>query len=147
MRTWIAGLSFLAAAACGHPDFEPPDRGEQVLVAEALYSPALFDSIAWADERERARAGNEVFASKCRNCHGTVGEGGTAYAGARGLSVPSLVAPDWPLASSLDSVRHRIFVGHHLGMPTWGVAGITPREIDGAAFYVLERLRPEMLGR
>jgi hypothetical protein len=31
-------------------------------------------------------------------------------------------------------------------MPTWGVAGITPREIDAVAFYILERLRPEMLG-
>jgi hypothetical protein len=47
----------------------------------------------------------------------------------------------------MDSVRHRIFVGHAAGMPTWGVAGISPREIDGAAYYLLERLRPEVLGR
>ena len=85
----------------------------------------------------RARRGNEVFASKCRNCHGTVGEGATEYARERDLDVPSLVTADWPFAESMDSVRHRIFVGHELGMPTWGVAGISPREIDGAAFYVL----------
>ena len=53
--------------------------------------------------------------------------------------------PDWPYAASLDSVRHRIFVGHEEGMPTWGVAGITPREIDGVAYYILNGLRPDAL--
>ena len=37
------------------------------------------------------------------------------------------------------------FVGHENGMPTYGVAGLTPREIDGAAYYVLAQLRPEIL--
>ena len=49
------------------------------------------------------------------------------------------------MSASIDSVRHRVFVGHVAGMPQWGVAGIANREIDAVAFYVLERLRPEIL--
>jgi mono/diheme cytochrome c family protein len=144
--TWLVAGVLLAGAACGDAGFERPDRGDQVSSADSLYLPALFDSIAWADDLTRARSGNEVYASRCRDCHGTLGEGNTAYARERGLDVPSLVAADWPLGDSLDAVRRRIFVGHEDGMPTWGVARISPRDVDAAAFYIVERLRPEMLG-
>jgi mono/diheme cytochrome c family protein len=43
-------------------------------------------------------------------------------------------------------VRRRIFTGHPAGMPTWGVAGIPAREIDAVAAYILEQLRPDVLG-
>jgi mono/diheme cytochrome c family protein len=59
---------------------------------------------------------------------------------------PSLVREDWPF-ESVPAVRRQIFIGHPAGMPTWGVAGITPREIDAIAYYILEVLRPEVLGR
>jgi mono/diheme cytochrome c family protein len=146
MRMCVAA-ALLALAACGEKEFDPPERADQVGEAEELYRETLFDTITWADTLQRARIGNEVFASRCRNCHGTLGAGDTEYARARELTVPSLVAPEWRYAASMDSVRHRIFVGHAAGMPTWGVAGISPREIDGAAYYLLERLRPEVLGR
>jgi len=135
-----------ATASCQKYEFEPPDRQERVQAAEVTYSPALFDTIAWDTDEARALEGSEVFAAKCRNCHGTLGEGDTEYGRMRKLTVPSLVEADWPYAASIDSVRHRIFVGHEAGMPTWGVAGITPREIDGVALYLLEHLRREMLG-
>ena len=134
------------ALACGEHGFERPDRAEQVAAAESAYSAALFDTIAWSDELSRARAGNEVYASYCRNCHGPLGRGDTEYGRERDLDVPSLVAAAWPLADSPDAVRRTIFVGHQAGMPTWGVAGIDPREIDAVAYYVLERLRPDVLG-
>ena len=137
-------LAALAAAACGH-DFEPPDRGERVREAEAVYSNAIFDTIAWTSDSVRSLEGNEVYAAECRRCHGPLGRGNTDYARARGLTVPSLVTPDWPLAS-MDSIRREIFVGHEEGMPGFGIAGITPRDIDGAAYYVLATLRPEVLG-
>lgn len=140
-------LSLAMLGACGHDELEPPDRGERVAVADRTYSVALFDTIAWSDELTRARTGNEVYASKCRNCHGPLGAGDTEYARERGLEVPSLVEADWRWAASIDSVRHRVFVGHEAGMPTWGVAGISPRDIDAASYYLLERLRPEILGR
>ena len=146
MRTCVIAV-LLALPACGEKEFDPPERAEQVGEAEGLYTEALFDTVMWADTLQRARVGNEVFASRCRNCHGTMGAGDTEYARARALTVPSLVEPDWRYAASMDSVRRRIFVGHEAGMPTWGVAGISPREIDGAAYYLLERLRPEVLGR
>lgn len=107
---------------------------------------ALFDTVAWDDDDVRAHQGNEVFATRCRVCHGPLGAGGTDYARSQNLIVPSLVEPGWPLAASIDSLRHRIYTGHEGGMPTWGVVGISPREIDAAAFYVLELLRPEIIG-
>ena len=140
-------MLMVALAACGgEHEFEPPDRAGQVAEAESLYRAARFDTVAWASDDTRALEGNVVFSTKCRQCHGPLGEGGTEYARERGLAVPSLVSPDWEYAGDLEAVRRRMFVGHPEGMPTWGVAGITPREIDAAAFYIVERLRPEVLG-
>lgn len=141
----VASVATLSACKSEH-HFEPPDRGERVRQAEALYTPALFDSISWASDSARALEGNAVYAAKCRRCHGTLGRGDTDYARARDLDVPSLVEPNWILAAAVDSVRHTVFAGHAQGMPTFGVAGITLREIDAAAFYVLNRLRPDVLG-
>ena len=64
----------------------------------------------------------------------------------RGLVIPSLVEPEWLYAASLDSLRHVIFVGHEGGMPIFGVGGISLREIDGSAYYVVKTLRPDVLG-
>lgn len=76
----------------------------------------------------------------------TIGRGDTPYAANRGLEVPSLVEADWRYAEARDSVLHRVFVGHLGGMPTWGVAGLTPREMDAVTHYLLEVLRPEVIG-
>jgi hypothetical protein len=77
-----------------------------------------------------------------------MGEGGTDYAREQNLKPPSLVRADWPHASSIDSVRRRIFAGHPSGMPTWGVAGLSAREIDAVAYYIIEQLRRDaMSGR
>lgn len=136
-------LLVLALAACGEHEFHPPSREEQVAEAEAQYSPMLFDSIAWDVADARFAAGNDIFASRCRKCHGPEGRAGTDYAREQELDVPSLVRDDWPYGSDIEAVRHRIYVGHPQGMPTWGVAGLTPREIDAVAYYVLTGLRGE----
>lgn len=140
----MASVGVVGACKGGH-HFDPPDQEARVLEAEGLYSSNLFDSITWASDSARALQGNAVFAAKCRKCHGPLGQGSTEYARARDLDVPSLVKPDWHYARSLDSVRHRVFVGHQYGMPNFGVAGISLREIDAAAFYLLNRLRPDVL--
>lgn len=137
-------LGGLAMAACGH-EFEPPDRQARVREAEAQYSAQAFDTLRWESDSARLFAGNEVYAAKCRRCHGPLGRGETEYARERGLRIPSLVEADWPYASSLDSLRHKIFVGHEAGMPIYGVAGISLREIDSSAFYVLRGLRPDVM--
>lgn len=144
-RTLVLALLALAVA-CGEKEFDPPDRDARIADAEERFQAVRFDTITWVGEDVRATEGNAVYAAECRTCHGTVGRGSTAYADERGLEVPSLVETEWRYASSLDSVRHRVFVGHAAGMPTWGVAGITPREIDAVSYYVLERLRPEVVG-
>lgn len=140
----VLAVLVAASAACGH-DLEPPDRGERTRQAERVYSSALFDTVTWPSDSIRALTGNETYAVECRRCHGPLGRGTTDYARERGLVVPSLVTPDWRLAT-MDSLRRTIFVGHEEGMPGFGVGGITPREIDGAAYYVLNTLRPEVLG-
>lgn len=134
------------AAGCADTEFEPPDREAQVAEAESLYLAARFDTITWGSDRERLLVGSSIYASECRDCHGTLGQGDTEYAAEHGLDVPSLVEPDWAYAADLDGTRRRIFVGHPDGMDTWGVAGIGNREIDAAAHYVLEQLRPDALG-
>jgi len=146
LRSLVVGLTLFALGGCKH-EMEPPDREARVSDAETRFSETDFDTLTWSNADERALAGNAVFAAKCRTCHGTLGEGDTEYAAGRGLAVPSLVGPGWVLSDSLDAVRRRVFVGHAAGMPTWGVAGISPREIDAVSYYIVERLRPEVLGR
>ncbi|NJD09582.1 MAG: c-type cytochrome [Gemmatimonadetes bacterium] len=143
----LAVAALLSGACGGGHKFEPPSRDKQVAQADSLFSPALFDTIAWVSDSARTFEGNNVFAAYCRKCHGFDGRGGqTPYARNRGIVVPSLVSPGWPYGSDIDSVRRRIFEGHSAGMPTWGVAGISPREIDAVAHYILDDLRPEILG-
>jgi mono/diheme cytochrome c family protein len=135
-----AGLAILSA--CEKPEMVPPSPEERVAEAEAAYDPARFDTIQWASSEERLRTGNEVFAVECRACHGPLGRGDTPYARERGLDVPSLVDPDG-VGDDLEAVRRRIFTGHPAGMPVWGIGGITPREIDAVAYYLLHQLRPD----
>ena len=141
-----AALAGLWTIGCAEHHFEPPDRESQVAEADSAFSLAVFDSVGWENGAERELAGNVVYSTYCRNCHGPLGEGDTEYARARDLVVPSMVTENWALAQARDSVLHQIFVGHAEGMPTWGVAGLTPRQMDAVTYYVLEVLRPEVLG-
>lgn len=146
-KTCAAGLVLLSTlpVACGDHEFHPPPEEEQVAHADSLYSPAAFDSVTWTSDQERIEAGNLVFATECRRCHGPLGKGETDYAVEHDLDVPSLVDPDWEYSSDIQDVRRVIFTGHVGGMPDWGPSQLTPREIDAAAYYILEQLRPEVL--
>ena len=147
MRARFALLALggvVGLAACEH-DFEPPEPSARVERAAAAYSPSLFDTIAWDDPETRITQGNVAYAEQCRRCHGTVGRGGTDYARARDLTVPSLVQPEWVFAN-LDSLRRRVYTGHESGMPVFGDGTLDPRRIDATAAYILFGLRPEVLG-
>lgn len=137
-------LTVVALAACGH-DFEPPDRGERVRAAEAEYAPALFDSVTWTSQAARVQEGNAIYAEDCRRCHGPLGRGGTDYAAERNLDVPSLVEPEWSL-DDLSALRRQIYVGHETGMPIFGQGGLTLYQMDAVASYIVDVLRPEVLG-
>ncbi len=131
---------------CGEKEFEPPSDSERVGNAEAQFDPSWFDTIQWADRDAMLLDGAAVYAATCRDCHGTVGHGQTEYARSRNLDVPSLVEPDWPYRDNLPAVRQLVFSGHSGGMPTHGIAGISVREIDAVSRYLLDQLRPEVLG-
>jgi mono/diheme cytochrome c family protein len=135
--------AIVVLAACEKKQFERPDRAEQVAEADSLFSTAMFDTIQWVSPEQRLAAGNDVFAVHCRRCHGPLGQGDMPYARERNLAVPSLAEPDWRYHGDTEAVRRRIFTGHPGGMPTWGIAGITPREIDAVAHYIVEQLRPD----
>lgn len=137
-------VSAWTVGGCGDHEFEPPSQEDRSARADSMYSTALFDSVAWASDSLRLQTGNLVFADECRRCHGPLGRGETEYARNNDIEVPSLVEQDWAYAGLMDSVRHRIFVGHQQ-MPNWGVVRLTPRQIDAAAAYILDQLRPEVL--
>ena len=90
LRTAMSAAVALVGASCGH-EFEPPDREARVAEAAERFADVSFDTVTWVGEDERALAGNEFYASRCRDCHGTLGRGATPYAIERGLEVPSLV--------------------------------------------------------
>ncbi len=140
-------LALLAAVGCKGHEFHPPDKAQQVVQADSAYSPVAFDTIHWPSDTGRLLAGNEVYARKCDKCHGPLGDADTDYAREHLLNVPSLVQADWKLAGDRDAVRHKIFTGHEKGMPTWGVAELSVREIDAVTAYVLDQLRPDALKR
>ena len=134
----------LLAAGCKGHEFHPPNKEERVAQADSIYPSMRFDTIQWASDSMRLAMGNEVYAAKCDKCHGPTGEGGTEYAKSQHLEPKSLVRADWPYGTDREAVRRRIFTGHSDGMPTWGVGtGVTPRDIDAVASYIVERLRPE----
>lgn len=137
-------LAAAGTAACQEHEFHPPDRAQQVGAADTLLDDALFDSISWSSDSARAFVGNDAWAAYCRSCHGYLGQGDTDYGREHNVTVPSLVRPDWPY-NDVAAARRRIFTGHPSGMPTWGVGGIEPREIDAVAYYLLAVLRPEVL--
>lgn len=148
MRLTVVAMAVVcvsgATAACGH-EFEPPDRTQRVSEAEAEYTPTLFDSVTWTSQEARVQEGNAIYAEDCRRCHGTVGRGDTEYARSRNLDVPSLVEPDWRL-DDLAALRQDIYVGHEAGMPIFGQGGLTLWQMDAVAAYILDVLRPELLG-
>lgn len=148
MRRALPGLllAVVSAAGCGHHEFEPPDREAKIEAAAASYTPALFDTIAWGTEDERGAVGNQVYLAHCRTCHGPLGQGTTDYAVERGLDVPSLTEPGWARAHP-DSLHRVIYVGHPSGMPVFGGRKLSPREVDAVVGYILDVLRPDVLGQ
>jgi mono/diheme cytochrome c family protein len=142
VRSVAVALVAITLIACEKREYEPPDRAQRVEEAAALLTPEMFDTVTWSSTEDRAFAGNNIYAARCRSCHGYIGEAETEYARESDLDVPSLVRPEWPYAD-IETVRRVIYTGHPGGMPTWRVAGITPREIDAVAYYIVYVLRPE----
>ncbi len=133
-------------AGCKGHEFEPRGDGERLQEAASRYSPAMFDTITWADSARMLIEGAATYAAACRDCHGATGAGATDYAASRDLAVPSLLRDGWPY-ERLEDLRRTVYTGHPRGMPTHGIGGLAPREIDAVARYVNDQLRPELRGR
>jgi mono/diheme cytochrome c family protein len=142
-----AAVMLAMAVACEKQEFEPPDRAGRVAQADSLFDAAVFDTVTWASDSLRFQAGNDLYTTECRQCHGTIGEGGTEYARSRAMDPPSLIRPDWPEGDDLEAVRRRVFTGHPGGMPTFGSGNLSPRQIDAVAYYITYGLRSEFASR
>lgn len=116
-------------------------RQDTVELAIAAYDPAAFDTVQWESWQQRVERGGTVWRWSCAKCHGPEGEGDGEMAREYGFDVPSLVADDWHYAGEPDSIRRRIYVGHQTEMPSWGLYGLTYRDIDATVEYILEELR------
>ena len=145
---WTLGVA-LIAAACGGGGESAGQReataraakADSVKMAEEIYDPAAFDTIAWESDQARLERGQVVWQFSCQKCHGLDGQGNGELARQAGLDVPSFRAPDWQYDGDVPAIRHRIFVGHEGAMPNWGLHGLKYRDIDAVAAYVNEVIR------
>ena len=143
------GIAIAAALGCSAGE-TPADkeaairqaRADSVAMAEQLFDPTVFDTLTWESDDVRFQRGGLVWRSSCEKCHGGRGIGDGAAAEQLEMQVPSLIAPDWAYAGDLQGIRKRIFVGHASGMPNWGLHGLKYRDIDAAAGYISQVLRP-----
>lgn len=117
-------------------------RADSVAEAAAQYDPAAFDSIAWEDADARFERGRVVWSFSCAKCHGGDGKGGGEMAVDHDLAMPDL-AGEWALAGDVAGIRRAVYVGHETEMPSWGLYGLTYRDVDAVAYYIEEGLRSE----
>ena len=85
----LLALVLAVALGCSEQEFQPPDRETQIGEAGAAFDLAAFDTLTWTSDSVRSLEGNVVWAARCRNCHGQLGDGATPYGEERGLDVPS----------------------------------------------------------
>ena len=114
-------------------------RADSVARAEALYDEAAFDSIVWRSDQARFERGENVWSFSCSDCHGPEGRGNGPDATRFEYDMPDFELADWEYAGDLSAIRHRVFVGHESEMPTWGLYGLTHRDVDAVAYYVDQR--------
>jgi mono/diheme cytochrome c family protein len=140
----------LVAAACqpaprndaAAAESSMPPAQDTVLVAEAKYNPAMFDTVQWVTDSAHLARGADVFKWACATCHGAGGKGdGGNVVNGDTIHPPSFLAPDWRFANDEDGLRRRIYVGNARGMPHWGLRGIQPGDIVAVEKYILFDLR------
>lgn len=156
---WLCtvAISVMAITACGNAAddadvdqqaaMNPQDsiealkqaRADSVAEAEELYSEAAFDSIAWRNDQARFERGEDVWGFSCSDCHGPDGRGDGPVATRFEYDMPDFQVADWEYAGDLAAIRHRVFVGHESEMPSWGLYGLTYRDVDAVAYYLDQR--------
>jgi len=117
-------------------------QADSVMLAESMYDPAAFDTIAWPTHQDKLDRGSVVWGVSCSKCHGRTGAGdGRFVMNGDTLMPPSFLAEEWQFAEDVDGLRKQVFTGTAEGMPHWGFYGLKFRDIDAVAVYIQERLR------
>jgi len=115
---------------------------KEVARAEAQYDSAAFDTVSWYSESARRLRGQGVYLHSCRKCHGPNGGGGGEMAREHDMDVPPIGGDDWLYHGNIPEIRRRVYVGHGPTMPSWGLAGLSARDVDAVAYYIEGHLRP-----
>jgi len=149
-RTSITLVALAWLGACGGeapppPAEEPPPtltRADSAEMAVAAFDSTVYDTIQWQTEDAAIERGGLVYRVSCLACHGEggLGDRGFIFQGDT-LRPPSFVAPTWQYANDLPALRRRIYTGSILGMPYWGLVGMTNKDVDAVARYILGALR------
>jgi len=156
MKRNTAGLLavlLVGLAACGGGGEEQPAvsrdealraaRADSVATATEMYDASVFDTLTWESDNARYERGGVVWSFTCQRCHGASGDGNGEDAVKFDIEVPDMTAPDWPYAGDIPAIREFIFVGHDTEMPSMGLIGLTYRDVDAAAYYINDLLRPQ----
>jgi mono/diheme cytochrome c family protein len=151
-RTPMLLVSLAWLGACGSEEPAPqPDRvavrADSVVLADAAFDPAAFDTISWESDDAAIQRGQIVFRISCQKCHGSGGRGnGNFVLQGDTLRPPSFLADDWRFADDPIGLRRQIFTGNVAGMPYWGLVGLRYRDLDAVARYITDFLRPNYGG-
>lgn len=149
----LTGITLVALAwlgACGGeapppPAEEPPPtltRADSAEMALAAFDSTVYDTIQWASDDAALERGGLVYRVSCQSCHGEggLGDRGFIFQGDT-LRPPSFVASSWQYSRDPVGLRRRIYAGSVLGMPYWGLVGMTNKDVDAVARYILGVLR------
>ena len=149
-RTSIVLVTLAGLGACGGeapppPAEEPPPtltRADSAEMAVARFDSTVFDTLQWQTETAATERGGLVYRVSCMTCHGEGGRGdrGFIFQGDT-LRPPSFTARDWQFANDPGGLRRRIFSGSILGMPYWGLVGMSYKDVDAVASYITQVLR------
>jgi mono/diheme cytochrome c family protein len=117
-------------------------RADSLALAIAAFDSTVYDTLQWATADAAVQRGGLVYRVSCIACHAEGGRGGRGFIfEGDTLRPPSFTAAGWALAKDPVGLRRRIFSGAALGMPYWGLVGMSEKDVDAVARYITEALR------
>jgi mono/diheme cytochrome c family protein len=117
-------------------------RADSAEMALARFDSTVFDTIQWQSPEAATERGRLVYRVSCMTCHGEGGAGGRGFIfQGDTLQPPSFTARDWQFANDPVGLRRRIYAGSVLGMPYWGLVGMSYKDVDAVARYITGVLR------
>lgn len=144
LRLLPLALAPVLLSACSGDVPAADDVEAASVLPAAMPAPDHFDSIRWADTRNAVDRGATVYAYSCARCHGDSGAGdGNYHLNKRVLRPPSFLTSEWKYSGDLEGLRDAVYAGNDKGMPHWGNAGLSARDTDAVARYILYGLREE----